>query len=307
MFTSQDSSLAGNLQFSLVDSSLQGLTLSQMTTQHNLTVPRRKNPLQVRLTARISPLRHSTNWSLRWIFPLVDAFNLHTSSLFLNLHSTTLCTHSYRFPFPPNQLFWQPFWGCRLQSTSRSSAGWSGLPRSYPGAIRVHTGWYSGLFPRLHFLRRSLSGRRLAPKPDVAGALRSQHNPASQCLRRSSVSRIGDAAAREAASCEQSFFGKRSTDGAIVCEAAERTIHVQHVKETRSQTRSSQTGITLQCIAYCNKEHSHQSTCSLYTGGNLADTGSLELPPWNPPASWSLPWALHVPSDHDAAAKLAHS
>ena len=91
------------------------------------------------------------------------------------------------------------------------------------------------------------------------------------------------------------------------CEAAERTIHVQHVKETRSQTRSSQTGITLQCITYCNKEHSHQSTCSLYTGGNLADTGSLELPPWNPPASWSLPWALHVPSDHYAAAKLAHS
>ena len=118
----------------------------------------------------------------------------------------------------PNQLFWQPFWGCRLQSASRSSAGWSGLPRSYPGAIRVHAGWFSGLFPRLHFLRRSLSGRRLAPKPDVAGALRTRHNPASQRLRRSSVSRIGGAAAREAASCEQSFFGKRSTDGAIVAK-----------------------------------------------------------------------------------------
>ena len=58
----------------------------------------------------------------------------------------------------------------------------------------------------------------LASKPDVAGALRTQHNPASQCLRRSSVSRIGDAAAREVASCEQSFFGKRSTDGAIVAK-----------------------------------------------------------------------------------------
>ena len=77
----------------------------------------------------------------------------------------------------------------------------------------MHAGWYSGLFPWATLLRRSLSGRRLASKPDVAGALRTRHNPASQCLRRSSVSRIGNAAAREAASCEQSFFGKRSTDG----------------------------------------------------------------------------------------------
>ena len=87
--------------------------------------------------------------------------------------------------------------------------------------------------------------------------------PRPNAFRRSSVSRIGDAAAREAASCEQSFFGKRSTDGAIVAKRRERTIHVQHVNEARSQTRSSQTGITLQCIAYCNKEHSHQSTYSL--------------------------------------------
>ena len=50
--------------------------------------------------------------------------------------------------------------------------------------------------------------------------------------------------------------------------------------------------IMLQCTTYCNKEHSHQNTCSLYTSGNLGDTGSLELPPWNPPASWSLPWAF---------------
>ena len=41
---------------------------------------------------------------------------------------------------------------------------------------------------------------------------------ASQRLHRSSVSRIGDAAARGAASCEQSFFWKRSTDGEIVAK-----------------------------------------------------------------------------------------
>ena len=149
----------------------------------------------------------------------------------------------------------------------------------------MHAGWYSGLFPSATLLRRSLSGHRVASKPDVAGALRTRHNPASQRLHRSSVSRFGNAAARGAASCGQTFFWKRSTDGGNRCEAAERTIHVQHVKGPRSQTHDSQTGITLQCTAYCNKEHSHQNTCSFYTGGNLADTGSLELPPWNPPAS----------------------
>ena len=131
--------------------------------------------------------------------------------------------------------------------------------------------------------------------------------PAAQCLHRSSVLRIGNTAVRRAASCGQSFFWKRSMDGGNRCEAAEHTIHVQHVKEARSQTRNSQTRILLQCTVYCNKEHSHQSTCSLYTDGNLADTGSLELSPWNPPAFWSLPWALHVPSDHYAAAKLSNS
>ena len=34
-------------------------------------------------------------------------------------------------------------------------------------------------------------------------------------------------------------------DGDDRCEAAERTIHVQHVKGARSQTRNSQTGITI--------------------------------------------------------------
>ena len=168
----------------------------------------------------------------------------------------------------------------------------------------MHAGWYSSLFPSATLLRRSLSGRRSAPIPDVAGALRTQHNPASQCLHRLSVPRIGNVAARGAASYEQSFFWKCSTDGGDRCKAAERTIHVQHVKGARSQTHNLQTGILLQCTVYCNKEHSHQSTCSLYAGGNLADIGSLELPPWNPPVSWSLPWALHVPSDHYATAKL---
>ena len=76
----------------------------------------------------------------------------------------------------------------------------------------------------------------------VACALRTQHNPASQRLHRSSVSRFGNAAACGAASCRQTFFWKRSTDGGDRCEAAERTIHIQHVKGARSQTHNLQTG-----------------------------------------------------------------
>ena len=138
----------------------------------------------------------------------------------------------------------------------------------------------------------------------MAGALRTRHNPRPSaftvCL--SHVLGMQLHVGQQAAT----IFLLEAFDGrGDRCKAAERTIHVQHIKGARSQTRNSQTGITLQCLAYCNKEHSLQNTCSLYTSGNLADTGSLELPPWNPPASWSLPWALHVPSDHYAAAKLS--
>ena len=128
--------------------------------------------------------------------------------------------------------------------------------------------------------------------------------PASQCLHRSSVSRIGNAAARGAASCGQSFFWKRLTDGGDRCEGAERTIHVQHVKEARSQTCNSQTGIPLQRIVYCNKEHQSYCTRFLYTNTLISRTcdllsfliGTLRR-------HRLLPWALHVPSDHYAAAK----
>ena len=53
----------------------------------------------------------------------------------------------------------------------------SNLPRSNPGAIRVHSGWYSGLFPSATLLCRSLSGHCSAPKLAVAGALHTRHNP----------------------------------------------------------------------------------------------------------------------------------
>ena len=111
MLTLQGSSLTRNLQFFSIDASLQRFTLALMTTQHNPTVPRRSNPLQIRVTARILPLRHSQIWSLHWMFPLVYVLNLHTSSFFPNLHSVLLCTRSYRSTMPPNRLQWQPFLG----------------------------------------------------------------------------------------------------------------------------------------------------------------------------------------------------
>ena len=67
------------------------------------------------------------------------------------------------------------------------------------------------------FLSRQ-AGTAFGGRLDVTGALRTQHNPASQCLHRSSVSRIGNAVAHGAASCEQSFFWKRLTDGAIIAK-----------------------------------------------------------------------------------------
>ena len=99
------------------------------------------------------------------------------------------------------------------------------------------------------------------------------------------VDRIGIAAAREAAGCYDRLHG---------C-STNRKDHTRsggterHVCSTQTQTRvQSQTGScysvhVLQLGAFSS------ITCLLYTGGNLADTGSLELPQWNPPASWSLP------------------
>ena len=98
--------------------------LALMITQHNPTVPRRSNLLQVRLTARILLLRHSQNWSLRWMFPLADALNLHTSILFPNQHSTLLCTRSYRFIFPPNRCDRQIIWAGRLIDRLGLDVGW---------------------------------------------------------------------------------------------------------------------------------------------------------------------------------------
>ena len=63
----------------------------------------------------------------------------------------------------------------------------------------------------------------------------------------------------------------------------------RHACSTQTQTRvQCQTGSyysahVLQLGAFSS------ITCSLNTSGNLADTRSLELPQWNPLASWSLP------------------
>ena len=91
------------LQFSSVNASLQRFTLALMTTQHNPTVPRRSNPLQVYLTARILPLRHSQNLTnstilffvTRTIFhsstrtTISSKFSLHTLLFLLRSHHST--------------------------------------------------------------------------------------------------------------------------------------------------------------------------------------------------------------------------
>ena len=219
MFTSQDSSLARNLQFSLVNALLQGLTLSQMTTQHNLIVPRRKNPLQIHLTARISSLHYSTNWSpaldvsTRQCFQPSHKDSLSKFALYASLHtllsfslstkpailatllgmpSSVCCSFFRRLIGSSSQLFWCDTRALRM------------VLRLVPFG---HTPSSLTFWPSLGFETRC----RGCPSYTAQSRVPMR-------LHRSSVSRIGDAAAHEAASCEQSFFGKRSTDGAIVAK-----------------------------------------------------------------------------------------
>ena len=253
--------------------------------QHNPILPRHSNPLQICVTARYLPLRHSQN--------LVTALDVSTRRRPQPSHKFVLFKFALYTPFLTVLSFYK-------STKPALMATLLGMPSSTRGSIFCRLIWSSSqqswcdtralgmvlLLVSLGYTPSSLAfWPSLGFETSCRGCSSYTAQPASQCLHRSSVSRIGNAAARGAASYEQSFFWKRLTDRGDCCKAAECTIHVQHVKGARSQTRNSQTGITLQCTAYYNKEHSHQSTCSLYTGGNVADTGSLELPQWNPPAS----------------------
>ena len=83
----------------------------------------------------------------------------------------------------------------------------------------MHSGWYSSLFPSATLLRRSLSGHRSAPKPVVAGALRYTAQPASQCLHRSSVSRIGECSCAWGSKLQNNLsLGSVRRTGAIVAK-----------------------------------------------------------------------------------------
>ena len=140
-----------------------------MTMQHNRTLPHCSNPLQI--------LRHSQN--------LVTASN----SLLRHSHDLPLFNSNHYFnhdstTHTPTTAAITPLDLDRLHFFVHRLNGWtcvfrllSNLPSSNPGAICMHSGWYSSLFPSATLLRRSLSGHHSASKPVVAGALRTQHNP----------------------------------------------------------------------------------------------------------------------------------
>ena len=90
--------------------------------------------------------------------------------------------------------------------------------------------------------------------------------------------------ASEVADCVYDLIVGRSTGRTIIVKRR----NERHTETETPIVRQMGNRKLLQCTMYCNEEYSHQITCSLYTGGNLVDTGSLELPQWNPPASWSL-------------------
>ena len=96
------------------------------------------------------------------------------------------------------------------------------------------------------------------------------------------VNRMRIIAAHEAAGYST---GAQQT-GKIVCKSGgmeRHTCSTQTRTSVQSQIGSCYSVHVLQLGAFSS------ITYFLYTGGNLADTGSLELPQWNPPASWSLP------------------
>ena len=138
----------------------------------------------------------------------------------------------------------------------------------------------------------------------VAGALCTWHNPRPSAFTVRLSHGLGMQLHVGQQAVDNLSSGSVRRTGGDHCEAAERTIHVQHVKGARSQTCNSQTGIPLQCIVYCNKEHQSCCTRSLYTSTLISRTcdllsfliGTLRR-------HRSLPWALHMPSNHHTAAK----
>ena len=161
-----------------VDSLLQRLTLTQMTTKHNCTLLRHSNPLQICVTTRNLVLRHSQNLVTSRQFSsssLARSSTLQLEPLFQpRFHYTHSC---YCCAITPLDLDRLHFFVHRLNGWTCVFRLLSNLPRSNPGAIRVYSRWYSGLFSSATLLRHSLFGHRSASKPVVAGALRTQHNP----------------------------------------------------------------------------------------------------------------------------------
>ena len=95
-------------------------------------------------------------------------------------------------------------------------------------------------------------------------------------------------------------LGSDSADGSIVGKAAERSV-ICSASDRWTHSNSQEGSYSVQQTV--TKEHHTSVTCSLYTGADLATT--VGFPLGTPTVHRSLPWALHVPSVHHAAAKPA--
>ena len=257
-----------------------------MTTQHNSTVPHRKNPLQVRLTARISSLHHSKtlvtslDFSTRRrsqpshkfvFFPICNLYSFAHGSVVLQYHQTGYdgnpvwdAVFNSTFKLPPVDLVFLTAILVRYACTQ------DGTPACFP---RLHS--FVARFLAVAWLRNQMSRvpfvHGTIPHPS-AFTVRLSHGLEMQLrVRQQAVDKLSFGSVRRTEAIVAKRRSIRFTCSTSKGPGVRHTIHRQE--------------IMLQCTTYCNKEHSHQNTCSLYTGGNLADTGSLELPPWNPPAS----------------------
>ena len=171
-----------------------------MSTQHNLILPRRSNPLQICVPARNLPLRHSQN--------LVTALDVSTRRCSQPLDKFFLFKFALYTPFLTVLSFYK-------STKPASMATLLGMPSLIQGLNFRRLIWSSSqqswcnmralrMVLRLVFLSYTPSSLSFWPslgsETSCRGGSSFTAQPASQCLHRLSVSRIGNAAAYGVAS-----------------------------------------------------------------------------------------------------------
>ena len=256
-----------------------------MTTQHNPTLPRCSIPLQTCVTARNLPLRHSQN--------LVTALDVSTCQRPQPLHKFFLSKSALYTPLHTFLSFYD--------STK-------------PATMATLLGMLSSIrcsnFRRLNWSSSQLSrGDTRAP----AMVLRLQFSVSTVSFSFLAVARLRNqlvmmpyfygtthpkialhrlarrldrwTAAREAADCVYDLAVGRLTGRTIVAKRR----NERHTETELQQSDRWATGSCYSVQRTATRSIHIKSPVPYIQVGISRTPGSLELPQWNPPASWSLP------------------